>query len=153
MTSRLTHCSVLSIDLSCHLLTIVVNAEGPKGSRAKVISELRETQRLAAQKHGSDNTPPSPAYSMNQALLTNEVLDVCVNFFFANLYPTQPILERTKVRDAIARMYDDAEAYVFVVALCAYVFSTHPSIGCFYANLNRAATCAFSPIYRYLKSC
>lgn len=58
---------------------------------------------------------------MNQALLTNEVLDVCVNFFFTNLYPTQPILERNKVREAIARMYEDAEAYVFVVSLCAYV--------------------------------
>lgn len=97
--------------------------EGPKGSRAKVISELRETQRLAAQKHGSDSAPASPAYLIKPGLLSNEIIDICVTFFFNNLYPTQPILERSKVGEAINRMYEDVEAYVFVVSLCAYVRS------------------------------
>lgn len=86
-----------------------------------MISELRETQRLAAQKHGSDSAPASPAYSVNYGLLSNEIIDTCVTYFFANLYPTQPILERSKVREAIARMYEDAEVYAFVVSLCGYV--------------------------------
>lgn len=94
--------------------------EGPKGSRAKVISELRENQRLAATHRDSFDSPPdSPAYSKYAIVLPPELIDTCIAFFFDNLYATQPILDREGVVQAVARMYDDTEAYVFVLSLCA----------------------------------
>lgn len=99
--------------------------KGPKGSRAKVISELRETQR--AQRNPIESSPASPGNSITPGLLSHDIVETCVTFFFDNLYPTQPILERSNVAQAVARMYDDAEAYTFVASLCAYVQFTNPN--------------------------
>ena len=105
--------------------------EGPKGSRAKVISELRETQRqsqLAAQRSDSNGDSESPSYARGTALLSPEMIAICSDYFFANLYPTQPILHERKLSEAVSLMYTDTEAYCLVTALCAYVIhalSTH----------------------------
>jgi len=110
-------------------LTCTYNAipqkKGPKGSRAKVISELRETQRqsqlAAAQQHGFEEAPHSPAYLRKAGLLSMEMITACVDFFFANIYPTQPILHRQKVGETIGQMEQSVEAYCLVVSLCAYM--------------------------------
>ena len=93
--------------------------EGPKGSRAKVITELRETQRLAAQRHAQHNALPSEAYLITPGLLSTEIIELCTGYFFDHLYSTQPILHREQIAAATARMYDgDIEAYVLLVSLC-----------------------------------
>ncbi len=98
--------------------------KGPKGSRAKVISELRETQRqtqLAAQRDGFGSPPLSPTFARKSGLLSMDIITTCVDYFFANLYPTQPILHRQKVGEMIGQMDADPEAYCLVVSLCAYM--------------------------------
>ena len=50
-----------------------------------------------------------------------DIVTTCVDYFFANLYPTQPILHRHRVGDMIAQMDTDPEAYCLVVSLCAYM--------------------------------
>lgn len=112
-------------------LTCTYNAipqkKGPKGSRAKVISELRETQRqsqLAAnQMHGFDaeSPPHSPSLLRRTGLLSMEMITCCVDYFFAHMYPTQPILHRQKVGETIGQMDTNVEAYCLVVSLCAYM--------------------------------
>jgi hypothetical protein len=111
-------------------LTCTYNAipqkKGPKGSRAKVISELRETQRqtqMAAYRHGFDldGSQQSPAYLKRPGLLSMEMITSCVDYFFANLYPTQPILHRQKVGETIGMMETSIEAYCLTVSLCAYM--------------------------------
>jgi len=49
------------------------------------------------------------------------MIAACVDFFFTNLYPTQPILNRQKVGETIGQMDTDVEAYCLVVSLCAYM--------------------------------
>lgn len=120
--------------LSWHNMTfqIIANGakvpqkKGPKGSRAKVISELRETQRqsqLAAKRHGIDFDSPShsPADLKTAGLLSMDMITSCVDYFFAHLYPTQPILHRQKVGETIGQMDNSIEAYCLVVSLCAYM--------------------------------
>ncbi|KXT08232.1 hypothetical protein AC579_1297 [Pseudocercospora musae] len=109
-------------------LTCTYNAipqkKGPKGSRAKVISELRETQRqsqLAAKRFDVDSPPHSPARLRQVGLLSMKMMTTCVDYFFANLYPTQPILHRQKVGEVIGQMEQNVEAYCLVVSLCAYM--------------------------------
>ena len=50
-----------------------------------------------------------------------DMIATCVDYFFANLYATQPILHRQKVEETIAQMDGDPEAYCLVVSLCAYM--------------------------------
>lgn len=50
-----------------------------------------------------------------------ELITTCVDYFFANLYPTQPILHRGRVGEMIGLMEVDLEAYCLVVSLCAYM--------------------------------
>lgn len=110
-------------------LTCTYNAipqkKGPKGSRAKVISELRETQRQSqlVAKHAFefDSPPLSPTQFGKPGYLSHEIITACVDFFFTNLYPTQPILHRQKVGETIGLMDTDPEAYCLVVSLCAYM--------------------------------
>ncbi|KAI5203478.1 hypothetical protein E4T42_09099 [Aureobasidium subglaciale] len=112
-------------------LTCTYNAipqkKGPKGSRAKVISELRETQRqsqLAARaRHGLgfEASQYANAFSRTPDLLSMELITSCVDYFFANMYPTQPILHRQKVGETIGKMENSVEAYCLVVSLCSYM--------------------------------
>ncbi|KAF1827297.1 uncharacterized protein K489DRAFT_289958, partial [Dissoconium aciculare CBS 342.82] len=110
-------------------LTCTYNAipqkKGPKGSRAKVISELRETQRQSQMivKHfpGASSPPTSPIYPSNSRLLSAPMITRCVDYFFANLYPTQPILHRQKVGETIGQMETNVEAYCLTYSLCAYM--------------------------------
>lgn len=91
------------------------------GSRAKIISELRETQRQSQIRHEDTSPSLSPAYIRKPGLLSMELITTCVEYFFTNLYPTQPILHRQKVGETIGMMEVDLEAYCLVVSLCAYM--------------------------------
>ncbi|OQO12691.1 hypothetical protein B0A48_02154 [Cryoendolithus antarcticus] len=109
-------------------LTCTYNAipqkKGPKGSRAKVITELRENQRqtqLSSGRNGIEETPHSPAYLRKKGLLSMEMITACVDYFFANMYPTMPILHRVKVGETIGQMEQSPEAYCLVVSLCGYM--------------------------------
>ena len=111
-------------------LTCTYNAvpqkKGPKGSRAKVISEIREIQR-----HAHLASPTIHAFIPGDAqqntfvrtpdLLSMELITSCVDYFFANLYPTQPILHRQRVGEVIGQMDSSIEAYCLGVSLCAYM--------------------------------
>ena len=115
-------CTNVSLREERNVLTSVL--EGPKGSRAKVISELRETQRqsqMAAQRSDSNGDSESPGYARRLSLLSPEMISICSDYFFTNLYPTQPILQRRKLWEAVSQMDTDVEAYCLVTALCAYV--------------------------------
>lgn len=102
----------------------VPQKKGPKGNRAKVISELRETQRqsqLSTQSHGSDSPPDSPTFSRKPCVLSRDMITACVEYFFANMYPTMPILHRQTIGNIIDQMDADLEAYCLVASLCAYM--------------------------------
>ncbi|OCL15431.1 hypothetical protein AOQ84DRAFT_278960, partial [Glonium stellatum] len=116
----------ISAGLTC-TYNAIPQKKGPKGSRAKVLSELRETQRQSqiglGYPHdlGYDGRPLSSTFARTPALLPPGLVESCVEFFFENLYPSQPILHRQRIRDIIMAMEHSVEAYCMVVALCAYV--------------------------------
>ncbi|KAI9724832.1 MAG: hypothetical protein M1812_000108 [Candelaria pacifica] len=111
-------------------LTCTFNAipqkKGPKGSRAKVISELRATQRqseLAIKVeeglHGIDTSPTSSV--MARELLSSGIIDVCIEKFFANLYPTMPILHRKSLQQAAMSIGSSLDTYCLFSSLCAFM--------------------------------
>ena len=115
-------------------LTCTYNAipqkKGPKGSRAKVISELRETQRQSEPAprtslldHGFDfNTPPiSPGWHRKPGLLPLHFINTCVDFFFTHMYPAMPILHRNTLQIQISRMEESTESYCLIASLCAFM--------------------------------
>lgn len=63
----------------------------------------------------------SPVFSRSAHALPVELIDACVNFFFDNVFPTQPILDRHSLQDHILSMPHNPQAYCLVVALCAYM--------------------------------
>ncbi|KAI9695164.1 MAG: hypothetical protein M1820_008870 [Bogoriella megaspora] len=103
----------------------VPQKKGPKGSRAKVISELRETQqRSPPALFGTQgySGASSPSFALRTpGLLTAETVTACVEFFFQHIYSTQPILHRIRVQEAVMAADQSNEAYCFVCALCAFV--------------------------------
>jgi len=115
----------MSAGLTC-TYNAIPQKKGPKGSRAKVISELRETQRqshVVAQRHGLDldGMVETPAYLKRPGLLSMEMITTCVDYFFTNLYPTQPIIHRVRVGETIGMMDTNVEAYCLIVSMCAYM--------------------------------
>ncbi len=101
--------------------------KGPKGSRAKVLSELRVNQRNAQlvtgipSDLGIEGRIPSFAYNRTQGLLPAGLVDSCIDFFFNHVYPSEPVLDRQKLQEAARKMERSTEAYCLVVALCAFV--------------------------------
>jgi hypothetical protein len=92
-----------------------------------VLSELRENQRneqLAAgfpQDMSFDGRTLSPTFARAQGLLPAGLVESCLEFFFANVYPSEPVLHRQKAQEAAVNMERSTEAYCMIVALCAYV--------------------------------
>jgi Fungal specific transcription factor domain len=110
----------------------VPQKKGPKGSRAKVISELRETQRQTGvhriKSHSPDssfdfNTPPmSPMRRRNPDVMSQQMIDGCIEFFFTNMYPTMPILHKGRLQEKVAREMDQSvEPYCLITSLCAFM--------------------------------
>ncbi len=113
--------------LSC-TYDAIPQKKGPKGSRAKVISELREAQKQTDLAHHIENgkqtngsPPKSPCCSPNPGLLTRELMESCHEVFFAHMYPTMPILHRDQLRQTVGEMGHSVEAYCLVTALCSFM--------------------------------
>lgn len=131
--------------LECTYLAIP-QKKGPKGSRAKVISEIRDTQQQQKQtsphhpaktaatftenSHDVEidpfdfNTSPlSPALNQrNLDLLSSQTVENCVSFFFNHLYPTMPIFSRQQL-GALVMEYRNGplEVYCLVLSLCSFI--------------------------------
>lgn len=96
--------------------------KGPKGSRAKVISELRQTGKQAELAHSSSGSPPgSPRDTRTPGLLTPEINEQCVDFFFAHMYPTMPVLTRDQLKQASMEMDHSIETYCLLCSLSAFM--------------------------------
>ena len=99
--------------------------KGPKGSRAKIISELRETQKqpepLREAGSGFESPPMTPTFSRTPSLLTHELVDSCADFFFAHMYPTMPILDEEQVRQIVLNVDQSVEAYCLICSLSAFM--------------------------------
>jgi hypothetical protein len=49
------------------------------------------------------------------------LIENCIEYFFANVYLSEPVLHRQRAQEAVDGMDRSTEAYCMVVALCAYV--------------------------------
>jgi hypothetical protein len=110
----------LSARLAC-TYNAIPQKKGPRGSRAKVLSEHREDQLNAQPAVGLDGCTYPTTFARTQGLLTKGLVDTCLDFFFANVYPSTPVLQRLKAQEAAVSMERSTEAYCLIVALCAYV--------------------------------
>lgn len=102
----------------------VPQRKGPKGSRAKVISELRQTQRkpeLAHSTSASGSPPGSPGENKTFGLLTQEINEQCIDFFFVHIYPTMPVLTRHQMEQTSVDMDQSVEAYCLLSSLSAFM--------------------------------
>ncbi|KAL8730956.1 MAG: hypothetical protein Q9166_003746 [cf. Caloplaca sp. 2 TL-2023] len=102
--------------------------KGPKGSRAKVISELRlkEGQKRAEHRrqesmHNYGSPASSPSSPRLSGLLTQELIDGCMDFYFAQLYPTMPIMHNDQLWTLVAEMDTSVEAYCLLCSFCAFM--------------------------------
>ncbi|EKJ74705.1 hypothetical protein FPSE_05173 [Fusarium pseudograminearum CS3096] len=108
--------------------------KGPKGSRAKVISELRETQRLTSlpvkvqARMSGVPTESIQNHNATNGLLTAEFAKSCLNFFFDNLYSKLPILDRDIIESQLSCMERDPEIYCLFTSLCAFMM-LQPGMG------------------------
>ena len=106
--------------------------KGPKGTRAKVISELRvEQQRPDLKRSGSDldgtasslnfsSPPTSPAFRSPE-LLPQPLMKDCIDVFFSSMYPTMPILHPIRIREQAAAIHGSVEIFCLVGSLCAFI--------------------------------
>ncbi|KAK0727466.1 hypothetical protein B0T26DRAFT_639372 [Lasiosphaeria miniovina] len=113
--------------LSC-TYNAIPQKKGPKGSRAKVISELREKQgqnslsnRVHNRINGIGSPPCSPTLAPTPGLLASDMVKDCVDFFFAHMYPTMPILHRQRLEQQAMYMDQSLDTYCLLTSLCAFV--------------------------------
>lgn len=116
-----------SAQLSC-TYNAIPQKKGPKGSRAKVISELRETQRqtsLSAKVQNRMNGIPCPPATQSLAptpgMLTSDMVKECSQFFFDHMNAQAPILDRRQVEQQILYMEQNRDAYCLMTSMCAFV--------------------------------
>ena len=102
--------------------------KGPKGSRAKIITELRSTQLQAehvmkVHKHREATTLSNDysAFTKMPGLLTSRMIDRCIDFFFTHMYPTMPILQRDRLVQEIGNANESVEVYCLLTSLCAFM--------------------------------
>ncbi|KAK5660175.1 hypothetical protein OQA88_13645 [Cercophora sp. LCS_1] len=111
--------------LSC-TYNAIPQKKGPKGSRAKVINELKEKERqtsLSAKvqsRMNGINAPVSPSLAPTPGLMTNEMVKGCLEFFFAHMYPTMPILHRQRLEQQAHFMDQNLDTYCLLTSLCAF---------------------------------
>jgi len=132
---RKVKCDGINPCRNCHAsqLTCTYNAipqkKGPKGSRAKVISELRETQRQTSlsakvqnRLNGINSPPSSPNLAPTPGLLTSDMVKECIEFFFTNMYTSMPILNRQRLEQQALYVDQSLDTYCVLTALCAFMF-------------------------------
>ncbi|KAH8909151.1 hypothetical protein BR93DRAFT_894588 [Coniochaeta sp. PMI_546] len=113
--------------LSC-TYNAIPQKKGPKGSRAKVISELREKQhqtslttKVQNRIAGINSPPPAPSLAPTPGLLTPELIRESVDFFFANMYSTMPILHRQRLEQQALYVDQSVDTYCLLTSLCAFM--------------------------------
>lgn len=113
----------------------VPQKKGPKGSRAKVISALREDQKqqsLSAQVqnrlNGIAGPPVAASLTPTAGLLTGEMARECLDFFFTNMYPHMPILNRQRLEQQAPYMDQSLDTYCLLTSLCALMM-LQPGMG------------------------
>ncbi|KAF7942969.1 hypothetical protein EAE96_010918 [Botrytis aclada] len=122
-----------SAQLSCTYHAIP-QKKGPKGSRAKVISELRQNQqsslsaKTANRMNGVQSPLCSPTLAPTPGLLTTEMVKECTEFFFANMYPTMPILHRERLEQQALYVDQNVDTYCLLTAMCAFMM-IQPGMG------------------------
>ncbi|ETS77124.1 hypothetical protein PFICI_10998 [Pestalotiopsis fici W106-1] len=116
-----------SASLGC-TYNAIPQKKGPKGSRAKVISELRETQRatsLAAKVQSRlNNVPPPPgppSLQANPGILAPELVKESIDFFFTHMYTIMPILSRQRLEQQAMYMEQDLTTYCMIASLSAFM--------------------------------
>ena len=116
-----------SAQLSC-TYNAIPQKKGPKGSRAKVISELRETQRQTSlsakvqnRMNGIPCHPSTSSLAPTPGLLTSELVKDCAQFYFDNLYAQAPILDRRQIEQQVLYMEQNRDAYCLMTSLCAFI--------------------------------
>lgn len=115
-----------SAQLSC-TYNAIPQKKGPKGSRAKVISELRETQRLTSLSAKVQNRingiacPQAASLAPTPGMVTSDLVKDCASFFFDNMYAQAPILDRRQVEQQLLYMEQNRDAYCLMTAMCAFV--------------------------------
>ncbi|RFU76345.1 c6 zinc finger domain containing [Trichoderma arundinaceum] len=116
-----------SAQLSC-TYNAIPQKKGPKGSRAKVISELRETQRQTSlsakvqnRMNGIPCTPMSSSLAPTPGMLTSDMVKDCSQFFFDNMNSQAPILDRRQFEQQILYMEQNRDAYCLMASMCAFV--------------------------------
>ncbi|KAG9247307.1 fungal-specific transcription factor domain-containing protein [Calycina marina] len=126
------NCSSAQLSCTYHA---VPQKKGPKGSRAKVISELRENQRqsifsakVANRMNGVDSPPCSPTLAPTPGLLSTDMMRDCIEFFFANMYPTLPILHRRTIEYQSLSVETNVDNYCLLTSLCAFMM-IQPGMG------------------------
>lgn len=114
-----------SANLGC-TYNAIPQKKGPKGSRAKVISELRENQRQTSlsarvqnRMNGVSSPPTSPSLAPNAGMLSKEMVNDSIEFFFNNMYPVMPVLSRQMLEQQIPYMESNIDAYCLFTSLCA----------------------------------
>ncbi|KAM7218279.1 hypothetical protein V8F06_006342 [Rhypophila decipiens] len=114
--------------------------KGPKGSRAKVLSEIREKQHQSSlsakvqnRMNGINSPPPSPNHTPNPGLLSSEMVKQSLDFFFTNMYPSMPILQRQRLEQQSLYMDQNLDTYCLLTSLCAFMMlqpgMTMPGVG------------------------
>jgi len=113
--------------LSC-TYNAIPQKKGPKGSRAKVINELKEKERQTSlsakvqnRMNGLNNQPTSPTLAPTPGLLQSDMIKECLEFFFAHMYPMMPILHRQRLEQQVMYMDQSLDTYCLLTSLCAFV--------------------------------
>ena len=70
---------------------------------------------------GLDGRIQQQALTRTQGLLVPGLVESCIEFFFSNVYPSQPILHRQRIQETSMQMDHSTEAYCMLVSLCANV--------------------------------
>lgn len=114
----------IMVGLNCTYKAIP-QKKGPKGSRAKVLSELRKSQQHpqpSDEQHRSQLAPnQSAAFAHGAGLVPPDILKTCVDYYFDQLHPMQPILDPGEIHRLAKIMGDDVDAFCTVVSFCASV--------------------------------
>lgn len=114
----------------------VPQKKGPKGSRAKVISALREDQKLQSlsaqvqnRMNGIAGPPPSnPSLAPVPGLLTSDLVRESLDFFFANMYQQIPIINRQRLEQQIVYLDQSPDTYCLLTSLSAFMM-LQPGMG------------------------
>ncbi|PVI06451.1 hypothetical protein DM02DRAFT_649576, partial [Periconia macrospinosa] len=108
----------VSAGLAC-TYNAIPQKKGPKGNRAKVLSELQENQRNAqlttglTHKLGFDPQLVG-TFARTPGFLPMGLIESCLEFFFANVYPSQPILHRQRAQETVMSIEHSTEAYCMI---------------------------------------